>query len=107
MRLFYRGPGRPYHIFFLSKSKDALTVTVFPNPSHDFVTIGFVASKKANAVVKIYSLSGKLISEKTIVSAPEGSNNVSVSVVDYAAGTYFVSVTCEGKASTAKFVVVK
>ena len=91
----------------LSKSKDALTVTVFPNPSHDFVTIGFLADKRTNAVVKIYSLSGHLISEKTIVSALEGNNNVSVSVVDYAAGTYFVSVTCEGKTSTAKFVLMK
>ena len=45
-------------------SLDAFTPTVFPNPTHDFLTIDFGTSGARNCIMELYALDGRLLLKK-------------------------------------------
>lgn len=70
--------------------------TVYPNPAQDIIKI---ESKSYKSVLKIYSIDGKLVSNKII------SNNAEINVAGFASGIYTVVLTDEnGNVGKQRFV---
>lgn len=59
-------------------------VNVFPNPAKDFINIE--SNNPSEQLVKIFSLSGKLLIEKTFTK------NITLDISDFSAGTYIYNV---------------
>jgi hypothetical protein len=78
------------------KNKLESTITVFPNPSSDYITIN-TAYKNAN--IQILNVLGE-----TIYNNIEKNEITKVNTSEYAPGIYFVKVTADNKSQTTKFV---
>ncbi len=78
--------------------------TPYPNPTHDVINIPVILSSKSSVKIDITNTLGQIV--KT-VSATDvaGEQTIQVKVNGFAKGMYFVTVTADGKASTAKFSV--
>ncbi|HNL08650.1 MAG TPA: T9SS type A sorting domain-containing protein, partial [Chitinophagales bacterium] len=80
------------------------TLSLFPNPSKDKVTIGFVATANDNVTVRIFDVMGRQISQQN-AATNEGANNIGVDVSQLANGYYFVQVDNGTMKQQGRFVV--
>jgi hypothetical protein len=80
------------------------TLSLFPNPSKDKVTIGFVATANDNVIVRIFDVMGRQISQQN-AATNEGANNIGVDVSQLANGYYFVQVDNGTMKQQGRFVV--
>ncbi len=92
---------------FLPVSKRETTVTVTPNPAKDKATVSFYVQNTTAATLKIYSLAGKLLRSIALADLISGKNDYPISLADFEAGTYLVSIISGSKQTNAKFVVIK
>jgi len=79
------------------------SVSIYPNPATDNVTISFTATNKL-AEVKLYDITGKQLLNKT-VDANVGSYKMNLSELNR--GIYFVQVTIGNTTTTKKLSLVK
>ncbi len=77
---------------------DLATVTLYPNPTSDVLTI----SNVENATIEIYNILGQVMTIKTNIS-----NQETIDVSGYAAGAYMAKISNAGVTTTKKFVVIK
>ncbi len=74
--------------------------TLYPNPANSVITI--TASKNIDAV-KIYDLTGQLLSEYT----RQNGKTALLDVSNFANGLYFITVLSNGKTTTKKAIINK
>jgi aminopeptidase N len=81
------------------------SLSVYPNPSTDLLTIIFENKATSQVKIKLLSASGQLI--KTIIDETKsaGKNTVSFVTASLPTGVYVVSLECEGVATNRKIVV--
>lgn len=77
---------------------DTLSLDVFPNPASDFLNVR-LAEDTDNAILQIFDLQGKVVSEKTISGLQPRLDTRSLS-----AGAYFIRVWQGGKIGVGKFI---
>lgn len=77
--------------------KDAVSLSIYPNPAQDFVRIQGVS----NAQVTILDITGKVIFEQ------KKTNDLSIPVKNWSNGIYFVQIVEGGKTQTQKLVIRK
>ena len=81
------------------------TVTLFPNPTADFVNISLKGNNSGNAKVYLVNQAGQIMNQK---NAPRNTNIVSFDVKGYNAGLYMIRVAAEnGQSETHRFIVKK
>jgi len=82
-----------------------VSLSLFPNPSSDFLFIDFAWAKKGeSAKLKVLDLSGKLIQEK-VIEINQGNNQAKLDVQALSQGNYFIELTGETwKISSDQFV---
>ena len=82
------------------------TVSVFPNPAHDYVNVALGGKSTENILIRLYNQNGQLIQLKNVANA--GGTTVPLSVSGYAEGTYFIVVNgSQGASQTTKFLIAK
>lgn len=86
--------------------RDNTLVAVYPNPAFDKTTLKFETGKTGNAEISVIDIQGKQVFNTT-VSNSFGTSEVTINTSSFKAGTYFVSIQADGKASYSKFVVIK
>lgn len=74
---------------------------VFPNPANETVNISWTTASY-KTTVQLMDISGRVVSEQVV-----NGNTATIDVSQFPAGTYFVNVSADGAASTAKLIVVK
>ncbi|MEO6240733.1 MAG: T9SS type A sorting domain-containing protein [Bacteroidia bacterium] len=75
-------------------------IGLFPNPSSATITITFLEPIKAEQLIQIYDIHGKLVYEFKNQSI----QNFDIDVSEYDAGLYFVKVSNDKKVSIEKFI---
>ncbi len=75
----------------------------FPNPGTDFVRVSFTAPARGDLRVVLHDATGERVYEEQI-SAFSGRYDRTLDISDKAAGAYFLVVTQQGRAATAKLV---
>ncbi len=79
--------------------------SVFPNPVSDILNISFEGDGTA-ANIKISNINGKIILHEQKMSA-NGSNRLSYPASQFSAGTYFLTIELNGKATVTPIVITK
>lgn len=80
-------------------------LSVYPNPINNQGAIEFNLADRANATVKIYSLSGSLVMTKNLGMMTKGAHKENINVSSLSVGSYILSLESENKRSVAKFIV--
>jgi len=103
-----QGVQQPFEISLITGLEDVkginLTVSVYPNPATEFVTLKVDASvmlSKQSMSYQLYDFSGKLLESKKM----EG-DETSISMRNLPPATYFIKVT-EGNKQIKSFKIVK
>jgi hypothetical protein len=82
------------------------TVSVFPNPAHDYVNVALGGSSTESILIRLYNQNGQLVQLKNVANA--GGTTVPLSVSGYAAGNYFIVVNgADGAKQVSKFMISK
>ena len=76
-----------------------MQVAVYPNPGNDMVNV-LLNEQVANATLKVYTLTGQLVIEKTKLTG----NKFQLNIENLASGTYFVELTENGNSSRNKLI---
>lgn len=86
--------------------KTAVSVTVFPNPVAENATVSFTSKNKGEAQIRIFSLNGRLVYDKTMKDVQTGKNIWNINTDEFANGTYIVKISGVSE-GTSKFIVIK
>ncbi len=78
--------------------------SLYPNPATDYVFLSWDSSKGENIHISMYQLSGNKVYEQYFVSHT-GSFNHTISVKDYAKGTYLLTIKTDSGSITKKIMV--
>ena len=76
-----------------------MQVAVYPSPGNDMVNV-LLNEQVANATLKVYTLTGQLVIEKTKLTG----NKFQLNIENLASGTYFVELTENGNSSRNKLI---
>ncbi|MFN8165572.1 MAG: CotH kinase family protein [Bacteroidia bacterium] len=79
-------------------------VTVYPNPSSEIISVLLHADQRANAILQLADLSGKIIFENQI-TLQSGNNKQILDLRSFAKGIYLLNVISEKKVETVRVVV--
>jgi hypothetical protein len=82
-----------------------LDFQLYPNPTNESVNIALNLSENKDINVQIYSMDGKVVTEKSYQNL-SGQQNLNLDIQGLASGTYMVSVNTEGR-SFIKMLSVK
>lgn len=77
---------------------NALDVQLFPNPTSDIVNLSFSLPESKNINIQIYSMDGKVLTEKSYGNLI-GKQNLTMDISSFASGNYMVSVNTENNSS--------
>ena len=80
---------------------DALSI--FPNPSNDFVNVSFGLNAAQDIEIKLYTVSGKMVDARSFTNVKDV--NASFNTADLNNGVYLMQITTDKGTSTQKFVV--
>ena len=88
------GVQQPYEIFTLATNENAVqsTISVYPNPVKDFLTVDFNTEKLENSSYQLFDVSGKIIIQGNLKSAKS-----QISASSLATGMYILRITNAGK----------
>lgn len=79
-------------------------ITLFPNPAHDRIEIGFQSSNSGKAAMSIYSSSGAIVKD-LMIPVMAGPNKVKYELNELPAGLYYITIrTSDGQLLTKSFV---
>jgi hypothetical protein len=78
-------------------------LSVFPNPAKDKATVSFTATEEGTANITITDLMGRVLFTQQI-EVQAGANKVSLPLINYAPGIYFMHVADK---QTAKFQIAQ
>lgn len=83
------------------------SINVYPNPTRDEATLSVTLEKAAQAVVEIYDLQGKKVTDAMQKDLVIGENKIALNTTDLKNGVYFVQLTVNGKTTSTKLIVKK
>ena len=88
------GVQQPYEIFTLATFENAVqsTISVYPNPVKDFMTVDFNSEKLENSRYQLFDASGKIIIQGNLKSAKS-----QISASSLPTGMYILRITKAGK----------
>lgn len=88
------GVQQPYEIFVLAANENAVrsSISVYPNPVKDFLTIDFNSEKVDNSSFQLLDVSGKLINKGNLKNA-----KTQISANSLPAGMYILRITNDSK----------
>ena len=85
----------------VNELNENVDITIFPNPSTGVFTISKPMSLKEKLYVKLYSLEGKLITEKTI---QENEQSINIDVSGQSKGIYYLQLVTNNRTFTKKIL---
>lgn len=88
-----------------SETPQTFDVTVFPNPSADWMNIQLDLDQQSDIEMRIMDISGRVVSQ-LYQTAVAGTTTIPVNVSDLNAGNYFIHLLINGEPYTQKIVVV-
>ncbi len=83
------------------------TLTIYPNPASDYVSVSFDLENNTPVQVNIYDLSGKLVQQSSESGLNSGKQTVRLNTQTLTRGTYLVKMVAGNEISTAKLIIVK
>ena len=75
----------------------SLEISVYPNPTTDYITLNFYMEKTSDISVDLYDMNGRLVISLFQDQAKFGQNVFSFSTAPLAAGIYFAAITADEK----------
>jgi hypothetical protein len=100
-----QGVQQPYEISIVIGIEEAkgikLTISAFPNPTTDFLTLKVENYDKENLSYQLFDMQGKFLENKKITD-----NQTSIVISNLVPATYFVKVT-EGNKEVKTFKIIK
>lgn len=85
------------------EENNAFTFSAYPNPTTDFINLGYQINGASDVFVRVMDNSGRIIRSMDL-TAQGGNNSVSLDVADMAAGVYTVSIETNNGKAVKKFV---
>lgn len=82
------------------------TVSIYPNPATSYTTLDINLSESGNTIVRVYDMSGKVVSTENLGHIDAGSYKKQINCQNLRKGVYLINVVC-GKATTTSKLVVK
>ncbi|MCO5250426.1 MAG: T9SS type A sorting domain-containing protein [Candidatus Kapabacteria bacterium] len=89
-------PGEPMNKGSLEKSEKNDVIKIVPNPSDNWVDIYFHSEKEATGIIKLYTIDGDEILNKT-TKVHQGKNSARISTGDFPVGMYLLVVNIDGR----------
>jgi hypothetical protein len=83
---------------------NVLSLSVYPNPANELVTIDINTSKPSNVVYTIYDVTGSMISGNKI-GVINGNYKQQINVASLASGLYFLEISIDCAVSTQKLII--
>jgi hypothetical protein len=100
-----QGVQQPYEISIITAIDEAkgitLSVSAYPNPTNDFLTLSIVEFHISNLSYQLYNINGKLLQSEKITG-----NQTSIAMSNFFPATYFVKIT-EGNKELKTFKIIK
>jgi hypothetical protein len=100
-----QGVQQPYEISIITSVEEAndisLTISAFPNPTTDYLTLSIVNFDNKNLSFHLYDITGKMIQESKI-----NVSETKITVTDLPPSTYFLKVT-DNQKEVKTFKIVK
>lgn len=100
-----QGVQQPFEISMVTGLEEAkgisLSVTAFPNPTTDYLTLSIAEFDISNLSYQLYDMQGKLLENKKITG-----NQTSIVMSNLVPATYFVKVT-DGNKEVKTFKIIK
>lgn len=98
--------------FMMNLSEDenemmAANINLYPNPSHDQITISYYQSSTGPFILKIMDLSGRTVYEVYQENLEEGNYNYVINGNILTSGTYLARIETNNATYTQKFIVIK
>ncbi len=84
-------------------TEDFAITNVYPIPSDDMVSIEFTSVENSEMTIEVIDITGKVIQQQ-VYDAGVGQNRIDIDVSNYAAGTYFFTITDGTNTLTDKFI---
>ena len=81
------------------------SVSIYPNPATSFTTIDLNVGESGNTMVRVYDMSGRMVTEENYGMLAEGSHQKQLNCQSLRKGVYLVNVICGKAATTTKLVV--
>jgi hypothetical protein len=94
----------PTQTGLISLSKGNLNVTIFPNPSADFIAIQYLGLNTENLKVELFDAAGKLVSQSQL---NKGATNTYLDTKILYNGNYVVKITGSNSTVTRKVLISK
>lgn len=86
-------------------TKDALTLSIYPNPTKTYSTISYSLNEPSNVVFRMYDMNGRLVSTLDNGREAKGQHSQIVDVNSMKKGVYVVQLITESSTRTAKLIV--
>jgi len=83
------------------------TLTIYPNPASDYISVAFNLENTTPVQVNIYDLSGKLVQQSSETGLNRGNQTIHLNTQTLTRGTYLVKMVAGNEISTAKLIIVK
>ncbi len=84
---------------------NANSVAIYPNPASAFTTIDLNVAESGNAMVRVYDMSGRMVTEENYGLLTEGNHQKQLNCQRLRKGVYLVNVVCGKATATTKLVV--
>ena len=97
-----RLPGM--ELALLEEEAVPLSLSLFPNPAKDNLTLNFLSPQAGQAYIQAFSLTGQLVLEQELGVLP-GANEGALSVSGLPSGTYVLKMLLGKEQAVEKFVV--
>ena len=81
-----------------------LALALYPNPAHGHTNIEFALPQETEAVVRLHSFSGQLLTTHSI-AGKGGNNRLTLDLSQLPSGTYLLSVATPGKSQQQRLVI--
>jgi hypothetical protein len=88
-------------------SSNIKTLTIYPNPASDFITVKFDLENNIPVQINIFDLSGRLVQQQYENSLNKGKQTIHLNTQALNRGTYLVKVVAGNEISTAKLIIVE
>jgi hypothetical protein len=90
----------------IAENDNQINLSIFPNPSSEFVNLSYVLSENTKIEAKLISLTGQEVMSLINEEQNAGKHDARIELApSIAKGTYFVSINVGGKVSTQKLII--
>jgi hypothetical protein len=83
----------------------ALSFSLFPNPVAANTNLTFTVANKGNVTIKVYDITGQLVSVVTSQDYAAGSHSINLNVEKLNSGIYFVNMTTANGTASKKMII--